>query len=118
MAEINAAYEDLRSGRRGPGAASTRFDRDTATTGAGGAGASTDGRRRAGPPPPPRTRPVTGRVDTSTTFRPRNSTISSGPSILGGGRTATPRGARPGRPPRASRPTGPLGDRRRRGLPP
>jgi DnaJ-like protein/exodeoxyribonuclease X-like protein len=108
MAEINAAYEDLRSGRRGPGAASPRFYRDTATTGAGGTGASTDGRRRAGPPPPPRTRPVTGRVDTSTTFRPRNSTISSGPSILGGVRTATRRGPRPERPLRASSPTGPV----------
>lgn len=100
MAEINAAYERLRADR---------------ATGSGHRGRNGDGeaaakRRPAGPPPPPPTRPVTGRLDTSRTFRPRNTTIPPG-----GPRTA-------GRPPwvpptvvrggpeqlRASPPTGPL----------
>jgi hypothetical protein len=75
MAEINAAYERLRAERAGR---------------AKGDGAGTDGhrsgpdgraagrRRPAGPPPPPPTRPVTGRLDTSRTFRPRNTTIPPG----------------------------------------
>ncbi|HYM83168.1 MAG TPA: J domain-containing protein [Candidatus Dormibacteraeota bacterium] len=104
MAEINAAYEAVREpGRRRKAGTSNG-------TGAGpdGAGESGDLRRRrhAGPPPPPPTRPVTGRVDTSSTFRPRNSTL---------GRSAVPPGHQPYRPartvpepPRASDPTGPL----------
>lgn len=114
MAEINAAYESLRSdGARGPGAASPRFDREAATgygTGTGtGPADGTSARRRGGPPPPPRTRPVTGRVDTSTTFRPRNSTISGDPSIPRGSRVPfTSRSRRSDRPLRASSPTGPV----------
>ena len=108
MAQINAAYERLRKGpeakRRRPGDAEA-----TAETEAGSAEAGSR-KRRGGPPPPRPTRPVTGRVDTTGTFRVRN-------------RTTTPRGSRshasvdppPNRPPtegreppRASDPTGPL----------
>ncbi len=98
MAEINAAYEAVREGPA---------RRRTAGAGRPGAGPSGGGRGRpSGPPPPPPTRPVTGRVDTSGTVRPRNSTL---------GRSAVPPGHQPYRParatpepPRASDPTGPL----------
>lgn len=100
MAEINAAYERLRADRTGGSGHRSR----------NGDGEAAAKRRPAGPPPPPPTRPVTGRLDTSRTFRPRNTTIPPG-----GPRTA-------GRPPwvppavvrggpeqlRASPPTGPL----------
>lgn len=99
MAEINAAYEAVREAparRRGTAGAS-----DAATAGGAGLGA-----RPSGPPPPPPTRPVTRRVDTSSTVRPRNATL---------GRSAAPPGHQPYRParatpepPRASDPTGPL----------
>jgi len=102
MAEINRAYEQLRKGM----------------------GGSTDGRNgTAGPPrrtqwPPPErpTRPVTGRVDTSATFRPRNTT--TGPRVE---RAATPpyRGDRLVREPlRASQPTGPMARGRQRNFRP
>jgi curved DNA-binding protein CbpA len=107
MAEINDAYAAL---TRAPG-----------RTGRGGAGAdlwSDDGqpRRPGGPPRPRPTRPVTGRVDTSGSFQPRNQT--TGPGAAGfrtGRRAATLPGQPPLRgervrqePPRASTPTGPL----------
>jgi DnaJ domain/Exodeoxyribonuclease X-like C-terminal len=99
MAEINRAYEELRAGRNG----ST----------AGGA----DGRGRVPWPPPGKpTRPVTGRVDTTATFRARNAT--TGPA-------ARPMGRPPVRvdrlrrdPLRASQPTGPLARARQRGFRP
>ena len=92
MAEINRAYEQLR------------------VRAAEAAGHSTNGRRATWPPRDKPTRPVTGRVDTSATFRPRNTTTG-------------PRAARPGPPPlrvdrlrreplRASQPTGPTARRR------
>ena len=94
MAEINRAYEQLRT------------DSGNGT----GATARTNGRRPTWPPREKPTRPVTGRVDTSATFRPRNTTTG-------------PRVARSGPPPlrvdrlrreplRASQPTGPLARRR------
>jgi len=66
MAQINSAYEALRTS---PG----RSDR-------AGVGLDDDrpSRRRGGPPAPRPTRPVTGRVDTADTFRPRNRTTSAG----------------------------------------
>jgi DnaJ-like protein len=105
MAEINDAYATLtrtdRKGRREDGW-------DGADAGADGAGFGASGRRRGGPPPPRPTRPVTGRLDTSDTFRPRNQAF--GNSI---GRSPLP-GQAPQRngvirsdPPRASMPTGP-----------
>ncbi len=107
MAEINAAYEELRAARgAGPGPASPRYDRETGGRTTSGAG--TGARGPAGPPPPPRSRPVTGRVDTSTTFRPRNTTISNGPSILRGTYGPGRRAEATERPLRASSPTGPV----------
>jgi curved DNA-binding protein CbpA len=101
MAEINDAYAALtrsdRSARTGP----------TATSGEAPFGEPS--KRRSGPPPPKPTRPVTGRVDTSHTYRPRNQTVTNG-----GARSPLP-GQAPLRasavhrePPRASTPTGPL----------
>jgi len=103
MAEINDAYAALTRGADGSARGSGK--------------SATDGtpfepgveRRRGGPPTPKPTRPVTGRVDTSGTFRPRNQTFGNG-----AGRSPL-RGQpplRPGHvgrePPRASTPTGPL----------
>jgi hypothetical protein len=112
MAEINNAYAaltragetpDRRSGRaaKAPPKPPTRPDGTPLANG--------------GPPPPPRTRPVTGRLDTSETYRPRN-------------QTTTPPGMRiplAGQPPfrwdrsrpelRASQPSGPLERDRRAG---
>jgi hypothetical protein len=87
MVEINRAYEEL---RRQAGL----------ETGAPGAA------RRTGPPRPRPTRPVTGRVDMSATFVPRN--VTTGPSAE---RSAPPplREDRLRREPlRASQPTGPM----------
>lgn len=106
MAEINDAYAALiREGGRGRAVA------EAADLGSDGA------RRRGGPPPPRPTRPVTARVDTTATFRPRNQT--TGAARDGAGGTAS-RGATglAGHPPmrgervrqeapRASTPTGP-----------
>ena len=98
MAEINTAYAAL---TRGPRSASTR-------AAAAPADARTRTRRQGGPPPDRPTRPVTGRVDTSSTVKPRNQT------------TTPPGTAQPlrGQPPlrhdrsvpdlRASQPSGPL----------
>jgi curved DNA-binding protein CbpA len=103
MAEINTAYAALtRAGETTEGQAAAR--RRAGERGTGGAGTG----RRGGPPLPRATRPVTGRLDLSGTFRPRN-------------QTTTPPGTRlplSGQPPlrhdrsvpelRASQPSGPL----------
>jgi DnaJ domain len=98
MAEINQAYEQLRVGAPG------RAD------------AGSNGARRHGPPSERPTRPVTARVDTSATFRPRNAT--TGPTH----RHTAPAPLRVDRldrePPRASQPTGPLARRRQHGYTP
>jgi hypothetical protein len=97
MAEINRAYEQLRT--------KPPVSEGPATNG-----------RRAWPPPERPTRPVTGRVDTSATFRPRNTTTGPRPA-----RTAPPplREDRLRREPlRASQPTGPLARGRQRGFRP
>ncbi len=106
MAEINAAYQTLRDGG---GGAAGRSRAGRSTGGTGSAPASGHQRRPAGPPPPPRTRPVTGRLDTTDTMRPRNATT---------GRPARPRGQAPlpprradREPPRASDPNGPIESR-------
>jgi hypothetical protein len=107
MAEINAAYAALtRSGETPEGR--TRRPRPPASGGPDPGGTWPGGTWPGGPPPSPRTRPVTARVDTSDTFRPRN-------------QTTTPPGVRlplTGHPPqgrdrfapelRASQPSGPL----------
>jgi DnaJ-like protein/exodeoxyribonuclease X-like protein len=106
MAEINDAYAALiREGAAARGG-----------TGANGA-ADLDPdapRRRGGPPRPRPTRPVTGRVDTTATFRPRNQTTRGNGD--GGDRRGTPLAGHPPirgervrqEAPRASTPTGPL----------
>jgi curved DNA-binding protein CbpA len=103
MAEINDAYAAL---TRDPSS------RRSAATGGGTNGAPFEAggsRRRGGPPPPRPTRPVTGRVDTSGTYRARNQAVGNSTR-----RTTLP-GQPPLRydavrrePPRASTPTGPL----------
>jgi hypothetical protein len=110
MAEINAAYADLRgkgappAGRRQAAPGEPFADARSAADGSGDA-------RPSGPPPPPRTRPVTARFDTSDLLHQRNATTTP----RGGGYRHHPRGRRPPQarpaapePPRASDPTGPL----------
>jgi len=99
MAEINRAYAELR----------------TAWT--NGASGAADGNGRAHWPPEPKpTRPVTGRVDTTATFRPRNTTTGPRARPMG---QAPFRGDRLQREPlRASQPTGPLNRRRQRNFRP
>jgi len=111
MAEINDAYAALtREGgaaRRRPGTgdrAGTRWE--------GGTDAGAGRPRRGGPPRPRPTRPVTGRVDTTGTFLPRNQPLRPAGSRENG---HVLRGQPPYRipvderePPRASTPTGPL----------
>ena len=100
MAEINEAYAaltraDERRGRQtdgGRGDPGVRFD----------AGPP----RRGGPPRPKPTRPVTGRVDTSDTIRPRNQTTTSASRLSGQPPPRTDRARR--EPLRASHPSGPL----------
>ncbi len=103
MAEINAAYASLtRPDGKGRGRRHEGHD------GGPAARPAAQPRPGGGVPPPPKTPPVTGRLDTSHTFRPRN-------------QTTTPPGMRsplPGQPPlrvdhsrpelRASQPSGPL----------
>jgi curved DNA-binding protein CbpA len=106
MAEINDAYAALTR----EAAADRASRRSPADVGAAGT------RRRGGPPPPRPTRPVTGRVDTTATFRPRNQTSPRQPGgEYADGRSAGLRGQPPLRgermrqeAPRASTPTGPL----------
>ncbi len=103
MAEINAAYASL---TRADGR--TRGRRRAGHDGGPTASPPSQPRGGGGAPPPPKSTPVTGRLDTSHTFQPRN-------------QTTTPPGTRiplSGHPPlrtdrsrpdlRASRPSGPL----------
>ena len=126
MAEINAAYESVRSGPKVRRA--TAGDRATTgarpTAGARGAGqGSTNGRAaagsRTGPPSPRPTRPVTARVDTTATYRARNQTLGgsrNGPFRAGWPPLRTE--PLPREPLRASDPTGPLRRGRVRGFRP
>jgi curved DNA-binding protein CbpA len=98
MAEINDAYAALTRDDRN-GTAAGRWD-------AQGVDVEQAPPRRGGPPRPKATRPVTGRVDTSETFRPRNQTTSRASPLSG---QPPPRSDRSRREPlRASHPTGPL----------
>ncbi len=110
MAEINAAYADL---RREGGVGPSFAQRDaTDGTARGDRGAWEAPLRPAGPPPPPPTRPVTARVDTSDLLHRRNATTTP----RGDGFRHHPRATTPpaparawtAEPPRASDPTGPL----------
>jgi len=109
MAEINEAYAALTrdTGER------RRSRRAGGGDGAwGGPGDATPGAARRGGPPRPRpSRPVTGRLDTTQTFRPRNQTIRGAEGSRGPISRSRPplRVAEDERePPRASTPTGPL----------
>ena len=77
-------------------------------------------RRRGGPPAPKPTRPVTGRVDMSGTYRPRNQAVgnplATASRCPGSRRSEASRVGR--EPPRASTPTGPLVARPAPPLPP
>jgi DnaJ domain len=102
MAEINDAYAAL---TRDDGSRRSSDDAD----GGGPAGFAEPTPRRGGPPRPRPTRPVTGRVDTTSTFRARDAAAGhpnrqnplSGQPPLRGERVN-------GEPPRASTPTGPM----------
>jgi len=99
MAEINQAYEQLRIARPG------QPDAD-------GNGAA----KRRWPPAERPSRPVTGRVDTSATFRPRNTTTGPRPRPAGQPPLRQDRLNR--EPLRASHPTGPLARSRQRNFTP
>ncbi len=101
MAEINDAYAALTRGDKSARARGERSDETPFEPGVA--------RRRGGPPPPKPTRPVTGRVDMSGVYQPRNQAV-------GNSAGRTPLSGHPpkatdvvGREPlRASTPTGPL----------
>ncbi len=90
MVEINRAYADLRAG----------FPPDADTD-------STANGRPKWPPEPKPTRPVTGRVDTTATFRPRNTT--TGPRLRHEPRQPFVADRLEREPLRASQPNGPIG---------
>jgi hypothetical protein len=115
MAEINAAYQELRDPDR------RRAHRDSAARAARAASGSTDGAAAsdygpgAHPGWAPRShsgRPVTARIDTSALLRPRNSTLRPLDHSPLPGLPPRPRPVEGREPPRASTPTGPT-DRRR-----
>jgi curved DNA-binding protein CbpA len=102
MAEINDAYEALRraDGERRAGI------RAAGGTPSGAGYEQEAPRRNGGPPRPKPTRPVTGRVDTTETFRPRNTTTGATSRLAG--QPPRAKGRSPTEPPRASDPTGPM----------
>ena len=112
MAEINAAYQALRSGRRRTSRHARPGCRGGRRAGSGRGTLRPEAPRPSGPPPPPPTRPVTARLDTTDLFRPRNATTTP----AGGGFRHRPRPPMHLRratwgqaeEPRASDPTGPL----------
>ena len=99
MAEINRAYAELR--------AAFPADLDGDEPGNG---------RRKWPPEPRPQRPVTGRVDTTATFRPRNTT--TGPRIRHEPQPPAPSDRLRREPLRASQPNGPLSRGRQRNFRP
>ena len=101
MAEINAAYEILRRA-----IAAGRPLGEGSEPGSSRAEASGTGGRRGGPPRPKPTRPVTGRLDTTDTFRTRNAT--SGPGVTLPGHPPRRADRIDSEAPRASDPNGPL----------
>lgn len=113
MAEINAAYAAMTKPAYATAHGAPGAPRG-ADTGADGAGFDESAPRRGGPPRPRPTRPVTGRLDLSGTFRERNAPLRSSAGA-NSRRATTLRGHAPLRwtseerePPRASHPTGPL----------
>jgi hypothetical protein len=111
MAEINAAYAALTRIGAPDQQARGRGSRTEAERSA----AARDRRRAGGPPPPPATRPVTGRVDTSATFHPRNQTTTPPGVRLPLNGQSPPRNDRTEPELRASQPSGPMERSRRAG---
>jgi hypothetical protein len=110
MAEINEAYASMTRPSYAPG-------RGSGSSAAGGAPVDDAPARRGGPPKPRPTRPVTGRLDFSDTFRERNAPLhrAGGPSAARPAAQSGLSGHAPFRwtteerePPRASHPSGPL----------
>ncbi len=105
MAEINEAYAALTRG------SNARGERSESPADMG-----PDAARRGGPPRPKPTRPVTGRVDTTHTFRQRDQATGRDAADGSGRRPASPLPGQPplrgervhGETPRASTPTGPM----------
>jgi DnaJ-like protein/exodeoxyribonuclease X-like protein len=126
MAEINEAYAALTRGGVAGGIAGRRGGSSgPADRGGGGPDDGPSGRsasRRGGPPLPKATPPVTARLDTTDTIRPRNQPLRP---HGGSERGSVLRGQPPLRasfetrePPRASTPTGPLARTRLRNFQP
>jgi curved DNA-binding protein CbpA len=108
MAEINAAYAALTRGDGPARGSAGRADGRAASRAARDEAGSREGPRTGGRPPTPRpTRPVTGRLDTTETFRPRNhTTTTAGAAHILRGQPPL-RHARRRSDLRASQPTGP-----------
>jgi curved DNA-binding protein CbpA len=125
MARINAAYDLLRDPfRRARYDTSAEGRRSAARAGEAPGphgGAFGDGSEEwVGPPPPPPSPPVTARFDTTSAFRPRNTTLSGSRShpLASQPVRSRPRAAEQ-EPLRASSPSGPVEVRRaRRSEPP
>jgi curved DNA-binding protein CbpA len=128
MAEINAAYHELRdpAKRRIHREVAARAARAAGATGGPGAAAGwPDATPPEGPvwpgsgadyPSRPSARPVTARIDTSGLLRPRNSTLRPLDRSPLPGLPPRPRNMEDHEPPRASTPTGPMHRRRGPGL--
>lgn len=117
MAEINEAYAVLT--RNGGPAVRPRSAPAAGTAGRSGRPESEGAPRRGGPPRPRPSRPVTARVDTTETFRPRNQPLrpaGGGPVVRNQPPFRTPADEREA--PRASTPTGPLNRSRLRNFRP
>lgn len=119
MAEINAAYQELRDPvrRRAHREAAARAARAGGVGGWRAAGAPAGGATATGGAAdaairPYSTRPVTARIDTSAVFRPRNSVLRPLDRSPLPGLPPRPRSAEGREPPRASTPSGPALRRR------
>lgn len=104
MAEINAAYASL---IRAEGKERRRRRAEEADRSPGGRPAP-EAHPGAGVPPPPRSSPVTGRLDTSATYQPRNQTTTPPGMRLPLAGQPPLRPGRSRRELRASMPSGPL----------
>jgi hypothetical protein len=135
MAEINAAYQELRDPvrRRAHREAAARAERTGGSGGYATSGHATSGHATSGhstsswdgndgysspsdrpewPPRPSTGRPVTGRIDTSALLTPRNSVLHPLDHSPLPGLPPRPRSVEGHEPPRASTPTGPMLRRR------
>jgi hypothetical protein len=126
MAEINAAYQELRDPikRRAHREAAARAARADGSAGGhtptgpfnayrdGSDGWTSPSDKPDWPPRPHTGRPVTARIDTSALLRPRNSVLNPLDHSPLPGLPPRPRSAEGHEPPRASTPTGPMLRRR------